>query len=234
MLERLRPRLTYANVIATLALFLALGGGAAFAAATLGKNTVGSKQLKRNAVTGAKVKNGSLRAADFRDGELPRGERGPEGLRGERGTPGTTNVVARYGPEGKPKKGEVGQSNALCLADETVTGGGFELLEEPEEPEYDVEASGPSAGETEVEGEIVYPPPSAGTSATRLAGDDRQRRKRRGDDLLPRLRDVRPAVGARLNSRVSPGHSARADTMPAWPSANTTWRCSARQVSPAG
>ena len=45
MRKRLRARLTYANVIATLALFLALGGGAAYAA-SLGKNSVGTKQLK--------------------------------------------------------------------------------------------------------------------------------------------------------------------------------------------
>ena len=31
----------------------------------LGKNSVGTKQLKKNAVTGLKVKNGSLMAADF-------------------------------------------------------------------------------------------------------------------------------------------------------------------------
>ena len=81
MLERLRPRLTYANMIATLALFLALGGGAAYAASTLGKNTVGAKQLKKNAVTGAKVKDGSLSAGDFKAGQLPAGERGPQGIR---------------------------------------------------------------------------------------------------------------------------------------------------------
>lgn len=41
----MRLKLTYANVIATLALFIALGGGA-IAASQLGKNSVGSKQLK--------------------------------------------------------------------------------------------------------------------------------------------------------------------------------------------
>jgi hypothetical protein len=44
-----RPKLNYANVIATLALFVALGGAAV--AAGLPKNSVGSKQLKSNAVT---------------------------------------------------------------------------------------------------------------------------------------------------------------------------------------
>ena len=46
----MRPRLTYSNVVSTLCLFLLLGGGAAYAASHLGKNSVGSKQLKKNAV----------------------------------------------------------------------------------------------------------------------------------------------------------------------------------------
>lgn len=53
-----RPKLNYANVIATLALFVALGGVAV--AAGLPKNSVGQKQLKRGAVTAAKLKRGAV------------------------------------------------------------------------------------------------------------------------------------------------------------------------------
>ncbi len=60
-----RSNLTYANVVSTLCLFLLLGGGAAFAASHLGKNSVGTKQLKANAVISEKVKDGSLQAADI-------------------------------------------------------------------------------------------------------------------------------------------------------------------------
>lgn len=49
-MHKLLGKLTYANVVATLALFLALGGGAAVAAAQLGKNTVKSTNIARNAV----------------------------------------------------------------------------------------------------------------------------------------------------------------------------------------
>ena len=52
----LRQRLTYANVVATLALFLVLTGGAALAAHQLSRRSVGSPQLKSNAVTTAKIK----------------------------------------------------------------------------------------------------------------------------------------------------------------------------------
>ena len=53
-LRRFVPRPTYANVIATLALFIALGGVAV--AAGLPKNSVGPRQLKRGAVTAAKIR----------------------------------------------------------------------------------------------------------------------------------------------------------------------------------
>ncbi len=55
-----RPKLSYANVIATIALFVALGGAAV--AAGLPKNSVGANQLKRNAVTTAKLKRAAVTA----------------------------------------------------------------------------------------------------------------------------------------------------------------------------
>jgi hypothetical protein len=57
---KIRNRLTYANVVGTLALFLCLTGATAFAASQLGKNSVGSKQLKKNAVTAAKIKKNAV------------------------------------------------------------------------------------------------------------------------------------------------------------------------------
>jgi hypothetical protein len=62
MKRKFLPKLSYANVVATLALFLALGGGAAFAATQLPKNSVGPNQLKKGAVTPAKLKKGAVTA----------------------------------------------------------------------------------------------------------------------------------------------------------------------------
>jgi hypothetical protein len=42
-----RPRLTYANVMATLGVFLGLGGGAYAVSTTLARNSVGSAQLRK-------------------------------------------------------------------------------------------------------------------------------------------------------------------------------------------
>jgi hypothetical protein len=64
-MRKLRGRLTYANVMATIAVFIALGGASYAATQKLPKNSVGTKQLKKNAVTGAKVKNGTLTGAQI-------------------------------------------------------------------------------------------------------------------------------------------------------------------------
>jgi hypothetical protein len=97
MPSRIRSRLTYANVMATIAVFIALGGGA-YAATKLPANSVATKQLKKNAVTGTKiranavtspkVKDGSLLATDFKPGELPAGPQGIKGDKGDKGDQG--------------------------------------------------------------------------------------------------------------------------------------------------
>jgi hypothetical protein len=55
MMKRLTAKLTYSNVISTLCLVLLLGGGTAYAATQLGRESVGPRQLKKNAVTPAKL-----------------------------------------------------------------------------------------------------------------------------------------------------------------------------------
>jgi hypothetical protein len=69
-MRRLSGKLTYANVVATLALFIAIGGASAFAATQLGKNTVGPKQLKKNSITTAKVKKEAITAVKVKNGTL--------------------------------------------------------------------------------------------------------------------------------------------------------------------
>jgi hypothetical protein len=76
----IRKRLTYANVMSSLAIFLILGGATAFAAKKIGssglkansvttakikKEAVTTKKIKKNAVVGSKVKDGSLSGADI-------------------------------------------------------------------------------------------------------------------------------------------------------------------------
>ena len=61
----------------------------------LGPNTVGTKQLKRNAVISSKIKNRSLLAVDFKAGQLPRGAQGAPGPPGRNGRPGRKGHLDR-------------------------------------------------------------------------------------------------------------------------------------------
>jgi hypothetical protein len=73
-----RPRLTYSNVIATIALFIALGGAAV--AAGLPKNSVGAKQLKRGAVTAAKLKKAAVTSGKLAPKSVVAGKLGPNAV----------------------------------------------------------------------------------------------------------------------------------------------------------
>ncbi|HNN19400.1 MAG TPA: collagen-like protein, partial [Solirubrobacterales bacterium] len=98
----------FANVVALVALFIALGG-VSYAAVQIPKNSVGTKQLKKNAVNSAKVRNRSLLAADFKKGQLPRGATGAAGVTGSTGATGpagTTGLTGAAGPTGSA--GEAG------------------------------------------------------------------------------------------------------------------------------
>ena len=63
------PRPSYANVTATLALVIALGG-TGYAAVNLPKNSVGSKQIQNSSVKSADVRNDGLEGADVDESTL--------------------------------------------------------------------------------------------------------------------------------------------------------------------
>jgi len=86
--------------VACLALVVALGG-VSYAATALPKNSVGATQLRKGAVTGAKVKDRSLTAVDFRAGALPAGARGPNGDAGPQGPQGPAGDPGSQGPKGE-------------------------------------------------------------------------------------------------------------------------------------
>ena len=81
--------------------FVALGG-TSYAAIRLPANSVGPRQIKKDAVRSSDVKNSSLLAADFQAGQLPAGPRGPQGLPGARGAAGTNGTNGANGAPGPP------------------------------------------------------------------------------------------------------------------------------------
>jgi hypothetical protein len=67
-MQRIRKRLSYANVMSSLAVFLVLGGGAAYAAKKIGSHqlrggSVTTAKIKRNAVTRSKIKASAISTA---------------------------------------------------------------------------------------------------------------------------------------------------------------------------
>jgi hypothetical protein len=87
----------YANVTATLALVVAMGG-TSYAAFSLPAGSVGGAQLKKNAVTSSKVKNGSLLRKDFKSGQVPAGKTGKTGKTGSQGSQGSQGLPGPAGP----------------------------------------------------------------------------------------------------------------------------------------
>ncbi|MFM7553660.1 MAG: collagen-like protein [Actinomycetota bacterium] len=119
-----RRRLTYANVMATIAVFLALGG-TSYAVTALPKNSVGTQQLKKNAVTGVKVKDGSLSSADFAAGTLLKGDTGATGATGPAGPQGETGSAGPAGAQYSSVDGDSQtnpiETNAVSVATGTVS-----------------------------------------------------------------------------------------------------------------
>jgi hypothetical protein len=100
--------MSYANVMATVAVFIALGTGA-YAA-----SKIDSKDISRNAVLSKHIKNGNVKAKDLAD-DLPAGPRGPQGPQGVPGSDGAdaTNLFASVSDAGPGSPGSLEASSGV-------------------------------------------------------------------------------------------------------------------------
>jgi hypothetical protein len=73
-MKMLRDKLTYANVISTLALVLALGMGSAYAASQLAPKSVGERQLRPGAVTADKIRKNAVTAPKIKAEAVKQGK----------------------------------------------------------------------------------------------------------------------------------------------------------------
>lgn len=100
MAIKVRDKFSYANVVATLALFLALGGSA-YAGLKLSAGSVGTAQLQNRSVTPPKLARATVQmlkgAAGLRGPQGPTGNQGPPGSQGAPGSNATINGVAAGG-----------------------------------------------------------------------------------------------------------------------------------------
>jgi hypothetical protein len=118
--KRLSSKLTYANVIATVALFLVLAGGSAYAASQFGKETIGSRAIKKESIGPGKLTPAAKAAMQGAAGPKgATGATGPAGPQGPGGAAGATKVDVQYGAEANG-------SFAHCPAGQTAVGGGGE------------------------------------------------------------------------------------------------------------
>ena len=148
-----------ANLMSATALFVALSGSA-YAVSSLPSNSVGSAQLKKNAVTSTKVKDGTLRAKDFASGVLLKGDQGPQGaqgiqgLKGDKGDKGDTGTFgtitiqrADFPLNDASSVSAAGEGNVACPAGEIGVGGGANLAN-PTHSDGKITGSGPRKGDT--------------------------------------------------------------------------------------
>jgi hypothetical protein len=160
MMHQLKGRLTYSNVMATVAVFVALGG-TSYAAITLPKNSVGSAQIKSSAVGSSEVRNRSLGVTD-----LSRAARtslkGQRGAKGDQGPPGIVQ-----GPGNTQKVNVSYQTDSAGVAAE-----GTSQLTVQCPPEYKVISGGfRKDGGTDVSVRESYPS-NNNTAWTAFVGDD--------------------------------------------------------------
>jgi hypothetical protein len=111
MLSRLRNRMSYANVTATLALFFAMSGGALAASHYLITST---KQISPKVLSSLKGANGK---AGTNGAQGPAGAQGPQGPAGTNGTNGTA-IKGETGSAGSP-----GANGKSVVAIEEAKGG---------------------------------------------------------------------------------------------------------------
>jgi hypothetical protein len=114
-MKAIRQRLTYPNVMSTVAVCLVLGGGAAIAAKrVLPKKSVGTKQLKAksvttaklrgNAVTARKIKKNAIATAKIRNNAVT-GAKVKESTLGTVPSAGTAGTIAGYTRKGIVRAG---------------------------------------------------------------------------------------------------------------------------------
>jgi hypothetical protein len=128
------------NAVGYLALFFATGVGTAWAATELERNEVKSKHIgagqvraqdiANDAVTTHEVANGSLLDEDFVAGQLPQGERGPEGAQGvpgERGPAGISNLTPVANETASDSKSQKNLA-VPCPDGTTLLSAGYEVI----------------------------------------------------------------------------------------------------------
>jgi hypothetical protein len=128
---KIRKRLTYANVMSSLAVFLVLGGATAFAATKIGSNEIKANailtgKIKKEAVTTSKIKNSAISTSKIANDAVT-GAKVNEGTLGQvpsANAANTANFATSSNPEAFAKvetNGSVDPAMSKGIASANVT-----------------------------------------------------------------------------------------------------------------
>lgn len=100
-MAQFKNHLTYANVVATLALIVAVAGGSTAIAVSskVKKNSVGTKQLKKGSVTLAKLADGAVTSAKIADGNVTASKLASIRVDVDSRTPASVGLATCHAPE---------------------------------------------------------------------------------------------------------------------------------------
>ena len=101
-MKHIRKRITYANVMSSIAVFLVLGGGAAYAAKKIGSNeikgnSITTGKIKKNAVTASKIKKNSITTAKIKNLSVTNGKLADGSVNFAKIAPGTGVIATATG-----------------------------------------------------------------------------------------------------------------------------------------
>jgi hypothetical protein len=120
---RLRKKLNYANVMATVAVFLALAGGAW----AISKNSVGPRQIRPDAVRSSELKTGAVKSRDVAAAAIGTDKLADNAATGAKVDEGTLGEVPRAALAGGPSlfarvtpNGDVIEENSRGVTDAMI------------------------------------------------------------------------------------------------------------------
>lgn len=114
-MKTIRSRITYANAMATIAVFIALGG-ASYAAVKLPPNSVDSRQIKKKGVQTSDIAINAIRTGRLASGAVKSNQLGP--------------IVIRTSPVIPVASGASRSAMAFCKAGETPISGGARVSDD--------------------------------------------------------------------------------------------------------
>lgn len=154
--EGLRSRLSYANIVATIALFAAIAGGTA--AALPGKNSVKKNDLAKNSVRSVAIAANAVGSEEIQDGSVAGADVADQGLQYQ--DLGSNSVVARVRSTASVQSGDGGQANPVVVP---ISGGQWTQAENETDvffgeltyTEPPVCTNGGLAAELVIDGELI-------------------------------------------------------------------------------